>query len=184
VLQIATARREDGNSDAVAANICLTVAAVMVRSPSFMRRHVASLAVYVVTYRPALLEEAATFTLATIFPAVFDVLGPLFPIMIIAARSRQIGLGLFRLPSLPFFGFGSLLCLAGSAVSHQLDRPQYSHSGGSSEDFRHQNTKIVESMRFWTLDEGVGAVGAPTPPPWTQTWEIGVETEANISTHI
>ena len=48
--------------------------------------YVASLAIYILALRPALLEKATAFTLAIILPAVFDKFTPLLPLMFVSAR--------------------------------------------------------------------------------------------------
>ena len=90
-------------------------------SPSFVRRHVASLAVYILARGPALLEKAAAFTGATKLLAVPDVLGPLLPLVPVSTRGFESRFALLRLPTLPLLRFGSLLRyvdVTGTGVSH------------------------------------------------------------------
>ena len=90
------------------------------RLPSFVTWHMTTLAVYVLALCPAFFEVAASFAFATVLYAVGDMLGPLFPLVLVPARCFQFGVSLFRLPRYPFFRFGHLLRLAGGAVSHQI----------------------------------------------------------------
>ena len=79
-----------------------------------MCRYVATLAVYVLARCPALFEESAPFALAAILFAVLDVLGPLLPLMLFAARRAQICLAIFHRPRGAFLGFCTLLATSSS----------------------------------------------------------------------
>ena len=61
----------------------------------------ASLAIYVLTLDPALLEETTPFTLATILSTVFYILMPLLPFMFVPAICTPAGfvLHLLGLPT-------------------------------------------------------------------------------------
>ena len=81
-----------------------------------MRWNVASLALYVLTRRPALFEEATPLTLAAKLLAVLDVVRPLYPLVFVPARRAQIVFALSHSPACPFSRFGSLA--SGAAVAH------------------------------------------------------------------
>jgi len=83
-----------------------------------MRWHVAALAVDVLARRPAFLEKAAALTLAPILLAVFDVLSPLLPLVLLAAGRAQVRfLAILHRPRQPFLGLRLL-------VSHGCTRKQ------------------------------------------------------------
>ena len=68
-----------------------------------MSRNVASLAVDVLTRRPALLEKAAALSLAPDFFAMFDILGPLLPLVLVPARrAHATGAGVTERRPQPF----------------------------------------------------------------------------------
>ena len=66
-----------------------------------MSDHVAALAIYILACCPALFEEPAALTLASILLAVLDVLGHGLPLVLVPARTGQISS--FALLSLPNF---------------------------------------------------------------------------------